>query len=189
MVRTVSQDYLHSMRFHVSCTDNDQADRYLAGGGADVGTPHAGFSAVSTPEASLEAVEYKEGNFIYTRKFPGVPTVSDITMSRGVAKLDTSFWAWMQSAIEGGPIAGTGTYRQDIHISHYHRDEFLKGGPDQQIVDLGVGGNIKAARIYHCLEAFPIRHKVAADLDATASEVSVMELDVAMEYFQIEEPV
>lgn len=186
MVRTVSQDYLHSMRFHV-VVDGANAAGYLQGGGADLGTPHAGFSAVSTPEASLEAVEYKEGNFIYTRKYPGTPTISDITMSRGVARLDTSFWRWMQAAIEGGPIAGTGTYREDLTINHYHRDRFLSGGPDIQIVDLGSGSPILPARSYHIKEAFPIRHKVAADLDATASEVSVMELDVAIEYFTIEE--
>jgi phage tail-like protein len=174
------------MRFHVTVTSNNLG-QYLLGGTADLGTPHAGFSSVTTPEVSLEAVEYKEGNFIYTRKYPGTPTVSDITMSRGVARQDTSFWSWMQAAVEGGPIAGTGTYREDIAIKHYHRDLFLAGGPDLQIVDLSTSGTITPARTYHCHEAFPIRHKTAADLDATASEISVMELDVALEYFTIEE--
>jgi phage tail-like protein len=189
MVRPVSQDFLHSMRFHVSVLGTNAAG-YLQGGGRDVGTkPEAGFSACSTPEASLEAVEYKEGNFVYTRKYAGVPTVSDITMSRGVARQDSSFWGWMKAAIEGGPIAGTGTYREDIQISHYHRDRFLEATVPTvptTIIDIGSSGP-EPGRRYTCRECFPIRHKTAADLDATASEISIMELDVSMEYFEVEE--
>ena len=66
----------------------------------------AGFSAVTTPEATVEAVEYKEGTMIYTRKFPGNPTQSDITLSRGVARQDSTFWDWLRVVVEGGP-AGT----------------------------------------------------------------------------------
>lgn len=188
MVRPVTEDFLHSMRFHVTVLEASPVGGnpagYLEGGQRAVGTPHAGFSACTTPEASLEAVDYKEGNHVYTRKYAGTPTVSDITMSRGVARQDSSFWDWMKSAIEGGPIVGTGSYRADLQIDHYHRDRFLAGGPDKQIIDLTNSGP-EPGRRYTCRECFPIRHKVAADLDATASEISVMELDVAMEYFQV----
>lgn len=184
MARTVSQDYLHSMRFHVVVNGANNSG-YLLGGGADLATPHAGFSTCSTPECSIEAVEYKEGNFIYTRKYPGIPSVSDISMARGVARFDNSFWRWMQATVEGGPIIGTGSYREDLTIHHYHRDEFLAGGPDMALVNLGPGSNIKSARQYELHECFPIRHKCASDLDATAAEVSIMELDVGMEYFRI----
>lgn len=190
MVRTVSQDFLHSMRFHVSIEGANNAG-YLRGSARDVGAQkaEAGFSACTTPEASLEAVEYKEGNFVYTRKYAGVPTISDITMSRGVARQDSSFWDWMKAAIEGGPIAGTGVYREDVRIQHFHRDTFLEDGggtPPKTLIDMGSEGPVPG-RVYLCREAFPIRHKTAADLDATASEISIMELDVSMEYFEVNE--
>jgi len=142
-------------------------------------SPQAGFSTCSTPEATTEAVEYKEGHYVYTRKYPGNPTVSDISMQRGVAKVDSSFWSWLKTVIEGGE------YRADVAINHYHRDTALPG--------LGAGkGNLqgidltaKPARQYLVKEAFPTRHKVAGDMDATASEVSIQDLDLAYEEFDV----
>jgi phage tail-like protein len=185
MARAQAQDFLHSMRFHVTVDA-------LGGGapptgflnpartpaGADLG-PEAGFSACSTPELSTEAVEYKEGTMVYTRKFPGAPSVSDITLSRGVARTDTSFWLWIKTVAEGD-----GEYRADLSIKHYHRVEFLSGtvaNANKTSVDL----TASPARTYQVKQAFPTRHKVAGDLDATASEISVMELDLAYEYFLI----
>lgn len=182
MPRPVSTDFLHSMRFHVSIVGSNNAG-YLSGGSRNVETNDAGFTACTTPELSSETVEYKEGQFIYPRKYPGNPSVSDITMSRGVARQDGSFWIWMQGAVEGGDLAATGTYREDVRIDHYHRDKAFAGGPNIQVWAI----DAKPARMYTCREAFPIRHKVSSDLDATASEISIMELDVAMEYFQVEE--
>jgi len=186
MVRPITSDYLHSMRFHVEMVDppSGGSPGYLQGGTADLRLPHAGFSACTTPELSSEAVEYKEGHFIYPRKYPGNPSVSDITMSRGVARLDSSLFSWMQATVEGGDPTGTGSYRGDIDIKHFHRREMFAGGPNIQNVDLT---NTNPARIYHVRESFPIRCKVASDLDATASEISVQELDVAYEFFTVEE--
>jgi phage tail-like protein len=168
------------MRFHVDVVNADGVN--LA---AVPGNPQAGFSNVTTPEATSEAVEYKEGTDVYVRKYPGSPTVSDITLSRGVARGDSSFWHWMRAVIEG-----TGNYRADLDIQHYHRDNVLT----RPIDALGNTENLTrfdpaagAGRIYHVKEGFPTRHKVAGDLDATASEISVMELDIAYEYFEVEE--
>ena len=182
MPRAVTTDFLLSMRFHVSIMGANNAG-YLLGGNRAVGTGVAGFTACSTPELSSEAVEYKEGQFIYPRKFPGNPSVSDITLSRGVARQDSSFWLWMQASVEGGALANSGTYREDVQIDHYHRDKAFAGGPNIQVWDT----TADPGRRYLCYEAFPIRHKSSSDLDATASEISIMELDVAMEYFKIEE--
>lgn len=180
MPRPVTTDFLHSMRFHVSIMGANNAG-YLLGGARAVGTGVAGFTACTTPELSSEAVEYKEGQFIYPRKFPGNPSVSDITLSRGVARQDSSFWLWMQASVEGGALANSGTYREDIQIDHYHRDKAFTGGPNIQVWDT----NADPGRRYQCFESFPIRHKSASDLDATASEISIMELDIALEYFLI----
>jgi phage tail-like protein len=178
MAREVATDFIHSMRFQVNTTDGSRF------GLAPPGRAEAGFTAVTTPEATVEAVEYKEGTMIYTRKYPGNPTVSDITLSRGVARLDSSFWDWVRAVIEG-----SGEYRQDIDIKHFHRDTALvrdvpTTGADANLTNIDVE---TPARVYHVREAFPIRQKVAGDLDATASEISIMELDVSYEHFEVEE--
>lgn len=177
MARAVASDFIHSMRYQVVIADPNVAT-FSPNGRRD-----AGFTNVSTPEATIEAVEYKEGTFVYTRKYPGNPTVSDISLSRGVARSDSTFWDWLRRVIEG-----SGEYRADVDINHYHREEALLRARDQ----VGSEGNFTninldtPARIYHVKEAFPIRHKVAGDLDATASEISIMELDLAYEHFDVE---
>lgn len=179
MAREVATDFLHSMRFQVVANDAGRPTLDAPG------RVDAGFTTVSTPEATVEAVEYREGTFIYMRKFPGNPTVADLTFNRGVAKRDSSFWDWLRVIIEG-----SGDYRQDLQIKHFHRQEALPRsvGPftgetaNQTVIDIGA-----PARVYHVREAFPVRHKVAGDLDATASEVSIMELDVAFEHFEVQE--
>ena len=184
MARAQQTDFLHSMRFHVNAA-------IAAGGAADLdlnatvkqGKAQAGFTSVTTPEATVEAVEYREGSYIYARKQPGNPTVSDITMQRGVTRGDSSFWKWLRVVIEG-----SGEYRADLTIMHYHRDKALtREYPAQGTVNLA-GINLDSpGRIYHVKEAFPTRHKVAGDLDATGSDISIMEIDFAWESFEIEE--
>jgi phage tail-like protein len=178
MAREVATDFIHSMRFQVVATDGARP------GLSPDGRADAGFSMVTTPEATVEAVEYKEGTFIYTRKYPGNPTMNDLTFSRGVARRDSSFWDWLRVVIEG-----TGEYRQDLDINHFHRDTALiratpASGTEANLTNLDTTA---PARVYHVREAFPIRHKVAADLDATASEISIMEMDCSYEHFEVEE--
>lgn len=178
--RAVNTDFIHSMRFHVT-TGDDAARPSLDPSGERAG---AGFSQVTTPEATTEAVEYREGTYIYTRKYPGLPTMSDISLMRGVARGDSSFWDWMRKNIEG-----PGEYRSDILIKHFHRDPTLARDTNAT----GAGNNQLAistenpARTYKIHEAFPTRHKVAGDLDANASEISLMEIDLAYEHFEVEE--
>lgn len=179
MARAVATDFIHSMRFHVVTTDGARPSLQPPG------RADAGFTNCTTPEATVEAVEYKEGNFIYTRKYPGNATMADISMSRGVARRDSSFWDWMRITLEG-----SGEYRQDLDIKHFHRDRALTrdtptSGDQPNLTQFTV--DAVPARIYHVKEAFPARHKVAGDLDATASEISIMELDLAFEHFEVEE--
>lgn len=189
MARPLNTDYLHSMRFHVSIDDNQNSPVIDLN---PSGRPDAGFSNVTTPEATVEAVEYKEGTMVYTQKYPGNPTMSDITLSRGVARQDSSFWGWLRVVLEGGPLGSSeAQYRADLTIKHYHRDNSLvrdqpTTGANENRTSIKPA-DITAARSYHVKQAFPIRHKVAGDLDATASEISIMELDLAYEYFEVEE--
>lgn len=176
MARPVATDFLHSMRFQVTATDAGRGISLTPTGRAD-----AGFKTVTTPEITLENVEYREGTSIYTKKFPGLPTVNDITLSRGVARLDTTFWDWARRAAEG-----SGEYRIDFQIQHFHRDTALNrsnaapGSVNHTNISLA-----SPARVYQVFEAFPIRCKVADDLDATGSDVSLMELDCSIEHFEM----
>lgn len=179
MARSVTTDFIHSMRFQVVVA-GDNPDGFLAA----PGRADAGFTLCTTPSVTMEALEYREGTYIYTRKYPGIPTVDDISMSRGVARGDSSFWAWMRRCIEG-----TGEYRVDLDIKHFHRDNSLTRGvaPTGDTPNLTTINTETPGRTYHVKEALPTRHKVAGDLDATAGEISIMELDIAYEHFEVEE--
>lgn len=158
MARAQSTDFYHVFKFHVVDSEN-RLNRL------------AGFNSVSSPELTLEAVEYKEGIWTYRRKFPGDVTISDITMTRGVAKQGTFFYDWIRDAVEGNK------YRVDFKIYHFHRDDVQ--GLTNYI-------NAKPSRVINIFEAFPIRIKPGTDFEASTSEVAIEELDIAIERFTIE---
>lgn len=182
MARAQATDYLHNMRFVVWTSaatgqPGDLSHEQGTFGGSNVG-PEAGFSACTIPEATVEAVEYKEGQFLYMRKYPGNVTFGDCTLSRGVAAIDGGFWIWISTVING-----TEEYRQDVTIAHFHRIAFLPGRNDPPTDTIqGIGAGSLGARNYKLYNAFPSRHKFSSDLDATDSAVSIMELDLAYEY-------
>lgn len=178
MARAQQTDFLQSFRYQVSVSSVDGTPRLQA-----PGRPEAGFSNVSTPEVTTENAEYREGTFIYTRKQPGVPSMADITMSRGVTREDSSFYDWIRVVNEG-----SGEYRADVDIQHFHRDtalnrEFPTDGSQPNKTDIDTNS---PAKIYHVREAYPIRVKQVADLDATSSEISVGEIDITYETFEVE---
>ena len=176
MARAVDTDFLQSMRFHVVVVPGTSPHAQSTINLESQADASAGFSAVTTPELSSEAVEYREGLYVYTRKFPGVPTESDITMSRGVARLDTSFFDWIKVVVEGD--ASNPDYRIDFDIKQYDRETSLQG---TDTLNAAAG----PVRVYKVKEAFCIRCKPAGDLDATASDVSIQELDCAYEQFDV----
>lgn len=175
MARAKSTDFLHNFRFHVTVDSLGGHDlKSQPGAGNIVG---AGFNTCSTPEATQEAVEYREGHFIYTQKYSGLPSISDVSLSRGVALSDGTFWGWMKDIIESGS-----EYRADVTIKHFHRD----AKPDSATASASPMPVPAAGYLeYRCTNAFPTRHKVSSDLDATGSEVSIQELDLAVESFDV----
>jgi phage tail-like protein len=176
MARAAAEDLFHSFRFW--------AFAQRAGGGADpltVSGAEAGFSAITTPEYSLEAVEYREGNSIFTKKYPGLPTTADLTFSRGVVLQDTGFYNWLIETVASG-----NEYRADVTIIQFHRSGLPAWDASQKIpTDVTQPKTRNPQRNYIVYEAFPIRVKPAGDLDASTADVSVAEADVAYEYFQI----
>lgn len=179
MTRASSQDFLHSMRFHVTALGNNAYDPFR-------NYPQGGFNTCSTPEITVEPVEYKEGHMIYPQKYPGSPSMADVTLGRGVALSDTTFYEWALRVAEG-----SGDYRVDLTILHYHRDA-MQGQhgnglvPVKNVSQVADPASATPVRKYILKEAFVTRCKVAADLDATASDVSIAEMDVGYEFFEIQ---
>jgi len=180
MARASASDPLHSFRFHCKALDNigfgtDLLQPAGTGPGFSVGdSAEAGFQAVTSPEYTLEHVEYREGTKTYTEKYPGFPTVNDVTMSRGVARRDTAFYDWTVSAIEGAD------YRTDIAIYHFRRGaRHVPFAPATDVSDAN-------AKRYILRNGSPGRVKVAADFDASTGDVSLAEIDVIYERFDVE---
>jgi hypothetical protein len=88
---------------------------------------------------------------------------------RGIAKGDTTFFDWVYSSMVGE------NYRVDLDIYHYARDEMEAGvaSTDPEPSD----------RSLYCKDCIPTRVKPMGDLDATASEINLAEVDVAIERF------
>ena len=151
MARALSSDFFQGYAFHVREPNN-----YLAVG--------AGFQNVDVPEVTVNAVEYREGTYTYTRKQPGIPTQGELSLRRGVTRASSDFYNWILNVIEGRD------YRTDLEIYHYHRvDEGFQqtdGTP---------------SRIYRALECFPTRYKPAETLEATSEDISVEDLGLAYE--------
>jgi len=154
MARSIALDYYQAFRFGASFTWNGTA--YVQEG--------TGFNNITIPETSQEAAEYREGKDTWTKKQPGPPTVSEVTLQRGVTKAFTGFWDWIIGSIRGAE------YRVDLIIHHYHREDDIQGAASFR-VELG--------------QAFPSRVKPTGDLDATSSEISLAELELTCEEMDI----
>lgn len=169
MARAATGDFLQGFRYHAVAQTSDGENPLQVDRGESGMNPQAGFQSVTIPELSQDVVEYREGNSFWTSKQPGIPTVSDITLMRGVTKSDTTFFDWVYSSIRGL------NYRVDLSIYHYARDE----------MEVGVATTAPEAadRSLYCKDCIPTRVKPMGDLDATASEISLAEVDVAVERF------
>lgn len=160
MPRAQSTDYYHANKFHVVDSEN-----FL--------NPLAGFNTLTIPERTHEVAEYKEGIFTYTRKQVGNPSFSDLTMTRGIVKNDTAFTDYVRDASEGF------AYRTDFDVYHFHRDDV------QGLLEYT---NAAPSRIIRCFNALPIRVKPGSDMDAAGSDISIQEIDFAIERFVVEYP-
>lgn len=169
MARSEVGDIFQNCRFHVRAVGNNaeivkpftnviQRNKNNYNPQSD-----GGFQSFSAPELSRDIVEYREGNAQWTAKFPGIPTVSDGTLMRGIVKTDRSFFDWILAADNGKE------YRVDLEIYHFARDE------NPQTVDLST------VRTYKFFECFASRVKFGPDMESTGSEVSVTEVDFATE--------
>lgn len=171
-MRVAVNDLMQGFRFHVTAALADTTNPLeFNREGEFEGGGQAGFQSVTLPEVSVEATEYREGTFVWTQKYPGPPTVSDCTLMRGVAKADTTFYDWVKSSVDGDE------YRADVTIYHYQRAEMGAA------VQSETGDSFRRVECKNC---FGIRAKPAGDFDSMSGEVSMAEVDFAMESFVLE---
>jgi len=191
MARAASDDFLQNFRFHVTASLGDEvgnADdgfdplKFQAGSTGGSGDDAvAGFQAVTIPDLSVNSAEYRTGIRVFTRKQPGIPTFTDITLMRGVVRRDTRFFNWMLRYLQGHQ------YRADLTI--YQWDQVANPAkPDGVGTDSLTGFDGTLARTTQVFEAFPLTVKPAGDLDANADDISIAEITLAYEYFTIDTP-
>ena len=173
-MRAASTDLMQSFRYHVFADDGSGVDPLQPAydddrtGFETKGV--AGFQSITIPELSVEAAEYREGNMVWTQKYPGPPTVSDLTMMRGISRRDTAFHDMVLASVNGEQ------YRADLTIVHYQRTQMMDA------VEAQFG---KDHRRIECGECFATRAKPAGDFDSMTGDVSLAEVDVAVEKFEI----
>lgn len=195
MARAQATDFLQNFRFHVVTIKAagevlwepigyERTDEGTTGGNTAIKS-EAGFQSCSLPDTSMDAVEYREGTYKYTKKFAGVPTIGDVSLMRGVVVKDLAFYNWMVRAVGGSE------YRADIGIKQFTRKNVSDPGGTGSIATGAEYAEVPVdcARIYKCYECLPTRSKGGGDLDATSSEVSMGECDFALEYYEIVEEV
>lgn len=130
----------------------------------------ASFANVTSPEQNVESLEYSEGIYTYTRVYPGRSSFSTVTMSRGVAKSDTFFAKWIRRASEGK------AYRLNLKINQYHRDD---------IAGLSDFRTAKPSREIICFNCMPTRFRPSSDSEGLSAEISIQEIEFAMERFVV----
>lgn len=164
MARPASSDPFHNHRFLVEDSGNTNLIDARLGG----------FTTVTTPNVSVNAVEYREGTYIWTRKYPGIPTVGDLVMSRGIFKRSSGFFPWILRCIEGAVDDNNRPYRSEIQIKQFHiTDEF------------GVEGT--PTRVTTCAEVFLMDVKPTGDFDANDDSIQITEATFAVEEISVRE--
>jgi len=115
-----------------------------------------GFNEVSGYDASIDVVEYREGNEVTTpRKLPGLVKYGNITLKRGVVD-NLDMFNWINMYINEGKLE-----RRSITIISQN--------------ELG-----EDVATFQVINAWPMKYS-APDFNATASEVQIESLEFAHE--------
>ena len=114
-----------------------------------------GFSEASGFDASIDVIEYREGDMVQTpMKLPGLKKYGNITLKQGVAD-SMVMYEWMIAGVEGE------VERKTITITILDETE-------------------TATASWQVINAWPAKY-TAPDFNATASEVAIETLEIAHE--------
>lgn len=138
--------------------------------------PVFGFTGCSAPEVGIDLEDVKEGTYEFPRKVnKGRASISTITLRQGLQFINSDLWDWMRKSLTGN------VGRRSLLLVHFSRVaatkdlSFTKFG---QQVDIALRVPGKAWYLVNCI---PSRLKLASDMDALDTGISVSELDLDME--------
>lgn len=119
------------------------------------GLEAGGFSEASGFDASIDVIEYREGDMVQTpMKLPGLKKYGNITLKKGVAD-SMVMYEWMIAGVEGE------VERKTITITILDETE-------------------TATASWQVINAWPTKY-TAPDFNATASDVAIESLEIAHE--------
>lgn len=119
------------------------------------GLEAGGFSEVTGFDASIDVMEYREGDMVQTpMKIPGLKKYGNITLKKGLAD-SMVLYEWMIAGVDGA------VERKTITITLLDESE-------------------EAAASWQIINAWPVKY-TAPDFNATSSEVAVESLEIAHE--------
>ena len=119
------------------------------------GLEAGGFSEVTGFDASIDVIEYREGDMTQTPlKIPGLKKYGNITLKQGLVD-SMVLYEWMTAALEGDVERKTLT-----------------------ITLLDIAGSPAAS--WQIINAWPVKY-TAPDFNATSSEVAIESLEIAHE--------
>jgi len=166
--------------------------------------PSLAFSAITAPEITTELRDIQPGNWEYKRRVVKTADAGPITLSRGARFYDSDMYNWITRAIRGEDPS-----RRTLFLIHFLG--LRSGGTAQLAVGAAVGaaaglatsglaGGVTGAaggailasfiedripgRCWSLHDCVPTRYKAGSDFDASASDVSIVELEVQPEYVQ-----
>ena len=119
------------------------------------GLEAGGFSEASGFDASIDVMEYREGDMVQTpMKIPGLKKYGNITLKQGVAD-SMVMYEWMIAGVEGE------VERKTITITILDETE-------------------TAAASWQVINAWPTKY-TAPDFNATSSEIAIESIEIAHE--------
>jgi phage tail-like protein len=134
-------------------------------GPRDPEKPLGGFSDVTGLKSELHISEYRDGNdkFSHVHKYPGVHTVGDVTLKRGLVD-SSDYWDWVTDARNNGVSA-----QRDVTITM--RDEAHN-----------------PVQIFKLYSVIPKGYTGPALSAKGSGDLAIEELVLAAEGFEIQEP-
>lgn len=188
MPRGNNSDPLRAYRFHAKIVRAPGGAGYPDGLSSPGIQGQAGFTAITGGQVTTDTSTYREGTMLWTKKYPGLPTTTAITLSRGIAIREFDFWQWVLAMIEGRECYA------DLEVAMAPRDAWRKAATSPQSnagdpSDLDSGAPIvwEQARIVTYHNSFPTSYKIP-DMDANTSDVVIQEMEVEYEYFDFKDP-
>lgn len=119
------------------------------------GLAAGGFSEVSGFDASIDVIEYREGDMVTTpMKVPGLKKYGNITLKQGLVD-SMVIYDWMMSGVNGA------VDRKTITITLLDEEE-------------------ADAASWQVINAWPVKY-TAPDFNATSSEIAIEQIEVAHE--------